>query len=776
MRDSQQGSWFGRRAFLGLSGSTALALLAAPAAANSDATTADGGALSQAEGGAIPQSGLVHLESIGRYESGLFDEGGAEIVDYHPPTQRLFVINADIGGVDVLDVSDPTAPTKVAALDVAGELAGVSSANSVSVATETVAVAIEAENAQEPGQVGFYDPASLDLLGTATVGALPDKVTFTPDGQQALVANEAEPNDDYTVDPRGSVSIVDISAGADAATVSTAGFTQFDGQEEELRSRGIRVFGPGASASQDFEPEYVAVSDDSTTAWVSLQENNAIAEIDIESASVTKLLPLGFKDYSLPGNELDASNEDGGVNIRNWPIKGILQPDAIGAYSVGGETYLVTANEGDSRDYDGFSEESEVADLDLDPDAFDFDEIEGIDSVEELQRPENLGAKGVTTTLGDTDGDGQYEEIYVFGGRSFSIFSTDGERVFDSGSDFERITAERFPEEFNNDNAESDPDGRSDNKGPEPEGLTLGRIGDRHYAFIGLERVGGVMVYEITDPESPTFVQYINERDFSVDIEAEIVEGDAPSYAAGDLGPEGLAFATAEESPIGDPLVFVGHEISGTTTIFRVATTVVGVGSVALGNGAAGSVDLSLLSAMDGFSGARITVSVAHPDVAEIVSASYPEGVGLTRSPTVTEGESVELELVDVENSVTPGATDVPLASIKLTGVGAGTTDLVVEVEAFDDDAGESVDVATRNGLVVTGPPSVGGSGDEPTDLDGDGRYEDVNGNGRLDYDDVVLLFDQFESDSVRLNANAYDFNENGELDYDDIVDLYEET
>jgi DNA-binding beta-propeller fold protein YncE len=221
VRDSQQDSWFGRRAFLGLSGSTALALLAAPAAAASDATTTDGLALAQTDSEAIPQNGLVHLESIGRYESGLFDEGGAEIVDYHPPTQRLFVINADLGGVDVLDVSDPTAPSKVAALDVAGELAGVSSANSVSVATGTVAVAIEAENAQEPGQVGFYDPASLELLGTATVGALPDKVTFTPDGQKALVANEGEPNDDYTVDPQGSVSIVDISAGADAATVRT---------------------------------------------------------------------------------------------------------------------------------------------------------------------------------------------------------------------------------------------------------------------------------------------------------------------------------------------------------------------------------------------------------------------------------------------------------------------------------------------------------------------------------------------------------------------------
>ena len=449
-----------------------------------------------------------------------------------------------------------------------------SSANSVSTSADLVAVALEADVAQDPGQLGFYDPETLELVGTAPVGPLPDKVTFTPDGERALVANEGEPTSNYAYDPRGSVSIVDVSNGADDPSVSTAGFTAFDGMEDELRSRGIRIFGPGASASQDFEPEYVTISEDSTTAWVSLQENNAIAEIDIEDAEVTDLLPLGFKDHSLDGNELDASNEDGRVNVRNWPVFGILQPDAIGTYSPNGEQYIVTANEGDSRDYDSFSEEVEVSEFRLDPEAFDFDEVEGIDSVEELQQPENLGAKNATTTLGDVDGDGLYEELYIFGGRSFSIFTADGELVFDSGNDFEEITAERLGEDFHNANTENTPDSRSDHKGPEPEGLALGQVGDRYYAFVGLERVGGVMVYEITDPESPIFVDYVNNRDFSFDIQGEIAEGDAPAGAAGDLGPEGLAFASVEESPTDDPLVFVGHEISGTTAIFRVTKRV----------------------------------------------------------------------------------------------------------------------------------------------------------------------------------------------------------
>jgi DNA-binding beta-propeller fold protein YncE len=570
VKRSQQTIDLGRRTVLGLTGGTVLGLLASTAVARNDPDATGGTTNARDTEGGLVGSGHITLEQIGRYESGLFDEGGAEIIDYHPLTQRLFVINADLGGVDVLDITDPTAPEKVGEIDAAGDIDGVSSANSVSASADVVAVALEAEVAQDPGQVGLYDPETLELLNTATVGPLADKVTFTPDGERVLVANEGEPTENYAFDPRGSVSIVDIAGCGDAPTVSTADFTAYDGKEDKLRRQGIRIFGPGASASQDFEPEYVTVSDDSTTAWVSLQENNAIAEIDIEKAKVKDLLPLGFKDYSLAGNELDASNEDGGVNIPNWPIKGILEPDAIGAYSPDGKQYIVTANEGDSRDYDSFSEEVEVSDLRLDPKAFDFDDIEGIDSVEELQQPENLGAKKTTTTLGDVDGDGVYEEIYVFGGRSFSIFTTEGEQVFDSGSDFERITAERFGDQFNNDNNESDPDGRSDNKGPEPEGLTIGQVGERYYAFIGLERMGGVMVYDITDPESATFVDYVNNRDFSVDIEAEIAEGDAPAGAAGDLGPEGLAFASVEESPIDDPLVFVGHEISGTTAIFRV--------------------------------------------------------------------------------------------------------------------------------------------------------------------------------------------------------------
>lgn len=259
-------------------------------------------------------------------------------------------------------------------------------------------------------------------------------------------------------------------------------------------------------------------------------------------------------------NGLDASDSDGAINITNWPVLGMYQPDALASYEVKGETFIITANEGDGRDYDGFSEEAEVKDLVLDPTAFP--------NAAELQADETLGSLTVTTANGDTDGDGDFDKLYAFGGRSFSIWDTQGNLVYDSGDDFEQITAALLPENFNSDNTENNSfDSRSDNKGPEPEGVAIGAIDDHIYAFIGLERIGGVMVYDVTNPESPTFIEYVNNRNF---------EGDALAGTAGDLGPEGLTFIAAEDSPNGKPLLAVANEVSGTTTLFEIANTLNG--------------------------------------------------------------------------------------------------------------------------------------------------------------------------------------------------------
>ncbi|QNN21424.1 alkaline phosphatase [Planctomycetales bacterium ZRK34] len=493
-----------------------------------------------------------------------FDEGTAEIPAYDPISGKLFVVNAKVG-VDVFDLSDPSNPLYLNTLSAPGT-------NSVAVYNGIVALAVENANKQSAGTVQFFNTDGL-FQGAVGVGSLPDMLTFTPDGTKVIVANEAEPNDDYTIDPVGSVSIIDVSGGYNVASVTTAGFEAYNGSEDALRDLGIRIFGPGASAAQDFEPEYVAVSADSSTAYVSLQENNAIAVVDLATSTVTDVLPLGYKDYGQTGNGIDASDKDDAIDIKTRPgVLGMYQPDTIAAYTLGGETYIVTANEGDSRDYDGFSEEARVDDLTLDESFGTPAEIAA------LQESENLGRLKTTTVNGDTDGDGDVDQIYSYGARSFSIWKQDAMgnliQVFDSGDAFEQITAATLPEAFNSNNDENDSfDACSDDKGPEPEGITLGQIDGHTYAFIGLERMGGIMVYDITDPENPEFCDYIFEtRNYSVDLSIDADNDDIPDNlaAAGDLGPEGMLFIDAADSPTGVPLLIVANEISGTTRIYSV--------------------------------------------------------------------------------------------------------------------------------------------------------------------------------------------------------------
>ena len=521
----------------------------------------------------------IQLSVVGTYTTGVFDEGAAEIVDYDPATQRLFVVNGDANAIDVLDASDPENPEKLFDIPLDAYGAGV---NSVAVKNGTVAAAVEADPKQEPGKVVFFDTDGA-YLNAVSAGALPDMLIFTPDGTKVLVANEGEPDDDYLVDPEGSVSIVDISGGVTTATVTTAGFSAFNAQAAALVEVGVRIFGPGATAAQDLEPEYIAISDDNTTAWITCQENNAVAVLDIASATITGIFPLGFKDHSLPENALDASNKDDAINLATYPnLYGMYQPDAIKAFEIGGQNYLITANEGDARDYDTFSEEDRVKDLTLDPSAFP--------DAADLQENEALGRLNITNTLGDVDGDGDYDELYSYGARSFSILtpSTEGfELVFDSGSRLEQITAAQLPTEFNANNDENGSfDSRSDDKGPEPEAVTVGVINGKTYAFIGLERIGGIMVYDVSTPADPVFVQYLNNRDFN---------GDAEAGTAGDLGPEGLVFIPAVDSPTGQNLLAAANEISGTTTLYTIEKTEAPMSGDMDGNGMVDRDDIAII-------------------------------------------------------------------------------------------------------------------------------------------------------------------------------------
>jgi hypothetical protein len=925
----------------------------------------------------------LKLQPLATYDAG--EAGSAEIVAYDPTSKRLFLVNAATATVDILDVRNPTNPTLISTIDTSV----LGSPNSVAVARGIVAVALESSPKTDPGHVAFYKTSG-EFIKAVKVGALPDMVTFTPDTYFVLSANEGEPSG-YGAghsDPEGSVSIIPVPwddtrwQRLSDADVRTASFSKYNGQEAMLRAQGIRIYGPGASAAQDFEPEYIAFSADSSTAYVTLQENNAIAEINIKSATVTNLLPLGYKDYSekpftaatyewtglpsigataagqkidlggfsglafegttadgklkfithtdrgpngeptginrpfllpqftprlvrftldpasgefdltqqiylqqangkpltglpniarssdanqpyndevgvdllgqplsvdplgadlegiaiaqdgsfwmadeyrpalyhfdaggklikrlvpigthaaagkpvpqagaagelgiealpaviaqrrqnrgfeavaiqngkiyafvqsplrnpaalgnsalnamknvrvveldpqnfatrqflyvmdnppavgpddtradkigdavaVPGGGflvverdddafpedpvetiskkvyafkldgatdvsslgwfevagvmksvdqmtvaelaavgvvpvtktlhvdlaqagyasvekveglallesgqlallndndfgvagividpatgrftlapgyvpetvtlglikvpgLDASDRDSAIAIRSWPVYGMYQPDSIAAFGYGKKTLLVTANEGDARDWPGFSEEARVSSLTLDPTLFP--------NAATLRRNENLGRLNVTRALGDAEGDGDFEALFTLGGRSFSIWSTDGAQVYDSGSEFEHIVAASNPQFFNASNEDRNFDSRSDNKGPEPEGLAIGMVGERRYAFVGVERMGGVITYDITDPYAPLFVDYTNNRNFGADP--------ATAPAAGDLGPEGLLFIDAKDSPTNAPLLVIANEVSGTVTLYRVS-------------------------------------------------------------------------------------------------------------------------------------------------------------------------------------------------------------
>lgn len=477
---------------------------------------------------------------------------GAEIPAFDPASDRLFVVAGNT--VEIYSVSNTGALTAAGSLTPGFTVPAGSEIipNSVAVKNGMVAVAYAIRNiatgAQLTGQVSFFNGADGAFLNSVEVGYLPDMLTFTPDGTKVLTANEGEPNSygqANSFDPEGSVSIINLASGVANATVQTAGFGSFNSQIDALKAAGVRIFGPNATVAQDVEPEYIAFSSDGSKAYVTLQENNALAIVDIATATVTEIKPLGVKNHSLPGNGIDASDRDSAINIRPVPVVGLYQPDAIASYTVNGQTYYITANEGDARDYTGFSEEVRVGDASYDLDNAKFP------TESTLKQPANLGRLTVTKASGDTDGDGDFDRIEAFGSRSFSIWDANGKQVFDSGDQLEQITAAQVPSFFNSDGSFSSPnfDSRSDNKGSEPEGVVIGVVNNRTYAFIGLERTGDVIVYEVTDPTQPRFVEYINTPE--------------------DASPEGLTFVPAADSPTGKALLITANEVSRTVAVFE---------------------------------------------------------------------------------------------------------------------------------------------------------------------------------------------------------------
>lgn len=471
-----------------------------------------------------------------------------EIVVHDAASQRLYMTSSVQDRLDIANFTNPAAITLIKSIDMA-PYGGITS---VAVKNGVVAVACPNANEQLDGKVVFFNTDG-DFIKQVTVGALPDMITFSPDGNKIFTANEGQPNTTYTVDPEGSVSIIDISGGiasVNQTKVTTLLLTGFNAQEATLIASGVRKTRLTSTLSQDFEPEYVTVSADSKKAWVVLQENNAIAEIDLVTNTYTSIWPLGKKDFNTVGSGLDASDNSGKVHIANFPVKSYFEPDGIANYTANGKTYLVTANEGDEKEYGTFVERTTVDAVTLDPTIFPNAEV--------LKESFNIGRLRISSFNGDTDGDGDYDELLMPGARSFSIFDIDTKSiVYDSKDDMELITSKSpiTAAFFNADNGSTTLKNRSRAKGPEPEGVTLATIAGKVYAFVGLERIGGIMVYNITDPTNVKFVDYKNNR--------------TATQATSDLGPEGIIYIDAISSPTGKPYVMIANEISGNISVFE---------------------------------------------------------------------------------------------------------------------------------------------------------------------------------------------------------------
>ncbi|GAA64116.1 transcriptional regulator, MerR family protein [Pseudoalteromonas sp. BSi20311] len=528
-------------------------------------------------------------------------EGAAEIVAYQASKKWIYAINSsgDEAVVNIIpaDTFDTAALVKdnegiVNATNLASAITlslnentpGDANSIAIDANNQLLAVAMAATNVGEAGQIAFYNIGGDTpvFIKNVTVGALPDMVTFSHDGEKVVVANEGEPNGDYSIDPEGTISIIDINNGTIADTALSINFQAYNNKQAELEAQGLVFANPtgrtingsliNTTVAMDLEPEYVSISKDNKYAYVSIQENNGLAIINLEDNSL-ELKGLGFKDWS--NLQFDASDKDGGVNFKSYPgLYGMYQPDTIASFSWKGANFIVSANEGDAREYffDASGEADCIAQGGLDYDAKDgclayIDESRVEDltlaaNFDYLNNDDNdIGRLKVTTVKGDKNNDGQYESLYAYGARSFTIWDSNGLVVFDSGDQIARVTASVHGNAFNNNEDENKGDTRSDDKGAEPEALTLGEVGDRLFAFVGLERMGAIMVFDITNPYDVKFQDYFYNR--GLEPSADIT---------GDLAPEGMTFVPAAQSATNEALLIVGNEISGSIAVWEITT------------------------------------------------------------------------------------------------------------------------------------------------------------------------------------------------------------
>ena len=525
----------------------------------------------------------ITMHKSASYSSGEYnvDGGAMEIIAYNKTNQKAYAVNGQSGTLAVIDLGVMSGngsgiELSAESIDirslVESEDSSFSYGDMTSVAVSPdgslVALALQDASFDEDGRAAIFTSAedgSLTFKSLVKTGIQPDMITFA-DYNTILTADEGEPREGYgdgITDPAGSVTIIDLNS----LTSRVVGFGAFDSSVEELASDGMIIM-KGVLPSTDFEPEYIAVSEGK--AYVTLQEANAVAVLDIASASFDGVHSIGFEDYSV--NEIDIDKKDDAYNPATYDsLKGIRMPDGIAAFTSEGITYIATANEGDAREWG----DEDAGTFYISEDERDFGD--GDSSPTGAITAENSGLEGKVVFFSSSDFLGLDENTdYIFGGRTFTIFrvTEDGlEEVFTSGSDFESLTAELYPEFYNASNDNAVLDDRSGKKGPEAESITTGVINGRTYAFTALERTGGVMMYDVTSPERAEFVDYINSRDFRSVVEGSEVyeDGELDKWVTGgDVAPEGLAFIAASASPTGRAMLLAACEVSGTVAVYEI--------------------------------------------------------------------------------------------------------------------------------------------------------------------------------------------------------------
>ncbi|NDB37734.1 MAG: hypothetical protein EB040_05315 [Actinobacteria bacterium] len=502
-------------------------------------------------------------------------EGSGEIATFHPGSKRIFATNGVKNAIDIFDISNVAAPKKVGSVSLApygNDVTSVAAGRDVVAAAVLVSEKFSATGAPTTpnGKLVVFDTNGKVLSSPDILGVLPDAVTFAPNGTTALVAIEAslvcakddpattaKEDTDYSKasDPEGGVSIVDLSNPA-APVVKFAGFSQFN--VAQMRAKGIALSSVVNSVAKDFEPELITAVDN-TYAYVTIQEANAIGKLNIETASFESITRAFESKLSLTAR--DTSDRDSGAGPRNYAnVVGASQPDAIAGFKIGSGHYFVTANEGDAREYTCLNDDLRGSSLKVDSRRFP--------TWSALSASAALGRAKVNPNIGDKDGDGDIDTIHLRGSNSMTMYRN-GMVLWDSGDLLDQIQISAFgvaningSHSLSSDKSTMNYVGqdRSDDKGSEPEGVAVGMVGDRRVAILGLERMTALVVFDITEPRSPVFQEWLQMLPAKA----------TPAKDVKHFSPEGIVFVPADKSPSGKALFITSYELSGSLSIHQI--------------------------------------------------------------------------------------------------------------------------------------------------------------------------------------------------------------